>query len=103
MATDPRCVVEVGVHPGPYYRRISDGALFCARHRAQMIEGGAVGDYAPVGDDKACSLCDGHACEYRCGLRASDGGCSHAYDGPHSHRVCRRCSGTGVDRAGGEL
>ena len=53
--------------------------------------------------DRRRTLCDGHACEYRCGLRASDGGCSHAYDGPHSHRVCRRCSGTGVDRAGGEL
>lgn len=40
MATDPRCVVEVGVHPGPFYVRRSDGAAFCHRHAQHMIEAG---------------------------------------------------------------
>ncbi len=40
MATDPRCVVEVGIHPGPFYVRRSDGKPFCSRHVHQMIESG---------------------------------------------------------------
>ena len=40
MATDPDCVVQVGIHPGPFYVRPSDGARFCDRHRRQMIQAG---------------------------------------------------------------
>lgn len=40
MATDERCVVEVGVHPAPFYVRRSDGQPFCSRHASQMVEAG---------------------------------------------------------------
>lgn len=33
---DDRCVVEVGIHPGPYW--LGNGKPFCDRHRRQMEE-----------------------------------------------------------------
>lgn len=40
MPADPAglCVVEVGPHGAPYWRRLGDGAVLCDRHRGQMDE-----------------------------------------------------------------
>ena len=40
-----------------------------------------------------CGLCDGSPCDGGC--RPA---CRHKYDGPDSHRVCRRCGGTGKEQ-----
>jgi hypothetical protein len=40
---------------------------------------------------KPCTLCLGLSCEENCG----PSGCKHVHDGPDSHKVCRRCGGTG--------
>lgn len=42
-----------------------------------------------------CLTCAGHGCEESCGLT---GGCEHVSAGPYSHKVCVRCSGSGVVR-----
>ncbi len=36
-----------------------------------------------------CPTCDGLGCEYGCG------NCRKAYSGPDSHRICRKCGGSG--------
>jgi hypothetical protein len=40
MATDQRCVVRVGSHPGPFWRDLTrpDGWQVCSRHRSQFEE-----------------------------------------------------------------
>lgn len=30
------CIVEVGPHPAPYWRRADDDVIFCTRHKEQM-------------------------------------------------------------------
>lgn len=35
---DPRCIVEVGIHPGPFWRRRTDGVTFCDRHAQMLVE-----------------------------------------------------------------
>lgn len=42
-----------------------------------------------------CALCQGDACEEGCG-RGGRSYCADGYGGPNSHRVCRRCGGSGV-------
>lgn len=37
MATDPRCDVQVGVHPGPFWVS-KDGLRVCDRHRQHFNE-----------------------------------------------------------------
>ena len=35
---DERCVVEVGTHPGPFWKDRNSGMVVCTRHRAQYEE-----------------------------------------------------------------
>ena len=42
--------------------------------------------------ETACETCSGNGCENRCGY------CEWAYAGPDSHKVCRSCHGTGLQR-----
>lgn len=35
---DPKCVVQVGIHPGPYWRDTNSGLVVCSRHRTQYEE-----------------------------------------------------------------
>lgn len=51
--------------------------------------------------DDWCSLCGGNGCEYGCGHRYH--GCKSAHLGPNSHRICRKCRGSGrVETGGGQ-
>ena len=45
-----------------------------------------------------CPTCDGNACEEGCGGWSGGTGCQHANAGPDSHRICRRCDGSGAIR-----
>lgn len=36
--TDDRCVVEVGTHPGPYWKCKKTGLRVCDRHKTQYEE-----------------------------------------------------------------
>lgn len=71
------CAVEVGTHPGPYWRDRTDGMIVCSRHKAQYDERPDLGpfDWEPalsyVAEDPrpACVVCaDIHAlpCEDAC-------------------------------------
>lgn len=35
---DPVCVIEVGVHPGPYWKSKSTKLVVCSRHKSQYEE-----------------------------------------------------------------
>lgn len=42
---DPRCVVEVGIHPGPFWRDRNTGMEVCTRHKNQFDERDDLGPY----------------------------------------------------------
>lgn len=42
---DALCVIEVGVHPAPYWRDGTDGIIVCDRHRRQYDERDDLGPF----------------------------------------------------------
>lgn len=62
----------------------------CSWPDCEMCESDEDEDHGDI-----CLTCAGHGCEESCGLT---GGCEHVSAGPYSHKVCVRCSGSGVVR-----
>ncbi len=81
--------VLVAAGAGNTYRDLVITKLAALTPPAYCFEGLPGGEAAPP---RRCPTCNGNGCEFSCGH------CRHAHDGPESHRICRVCAGTGVER-----